>query len=307
MKETIYGLSSATWAYKRRGGEWDQQNPWALVSRAEREQGDGKCWYVCCDTPAGFSTLQTKHSAATRQILALFQGNKQKTKTVYSNHSVKAARNLNSSLFLLPCSDISGMKEKTFFPKGKSLKVLRLQKHLFLPFLPALPSEEPFSQESRSLLVPIAGARCFSTQWGKLHSRGCKGCWWHTFSTLLGWPNPVLLFYSAQPPEWMACRAEKCQEADLKEVPIVLKAGKLCSQAIHDHGSVASPSSFPMFLLYSAGGKYIECKWESTPTSLQIHELFLPRWLLERGKESKFLLCYKVSTVFHWTDSRYTV
>lgn len=182
MKETIYGLSSATWAYKRRGGEWDQQNPWALVSRAEREQGDGKHWYVCCDTPAGFSTLQTKHSAATRQILALFQGNKQKNKTVYSNHSVKAARNLNSSLFLLPCSDISGMKEKNFFPKGKSLKVLRLQKHLFLPFLPALPSEEPFSQESRSLLVPIAGARCFSTQWGKSYSRGCKGCWWHTFS-----------------------------------------------------------------------------------------------------------------------------
>lgn len=176
----MYGLSSATWAYKRRGGEWDQQNPWALVSTAEKEQGDGKHWYVCCDTPAVFSTLQTKHSAATQQILSLFQGNKQKTKLSIQTIRWKQPETLIQVSFSFP-AQIFLEKEKTF-PKGKSLKVLRLQKHLFLPFLPALPSEEPFSQESWSLLVPIAGARCFSTQWGKLYSRGCKGCWCHTFS-----------------------------------------------------------------------------------------------------------------------------
>lgn len=113
----LYGLSSGTWAYKWRGGEWDQQNPWALVSTAEREQGDGKRWYVRCDTPAGFSTLQSKHSAATQQILALFQGNKQKTKLSIQTIRWKQLETLIQVFFSFPAQIFLEWRKKPSFPK----------------------------------------------------------------------------------------------------------------------------------------------------------------------------------------------
>jgi len=57
-----------------------QRSSGVLVDTAEIKQGDGESGYFLSDTPAGFSTLQSKQSTAAQQILASFQGNRQRTK-----------------------------------------------------------------------------------------------------------------------------------------------------------------------------------------------------------------------------------
>lgn len=164
------------WGLCTSQGTWWWMRPreihvlWRAQLRWSRELGSAD---HSCDTPAGFCTLQPKHSAATQQTLALFQGNKQTTKLCpFKPSNETHPGNPHSSLFLL-CSAISVIfwrKKKIFFPKGKPLKFLHLQKYWFLPFLPSLPSDKPFSQESWSSLVPSSGM-LFNTV-GRVHPQG---------------------------------------------------------------------------------------------------------------------------------------
>lgn len=202
------------------------------------------------------------------------------------------------------------MAEKTFFPKGRSLKVLQLQKSPFLPFLPGLPLNKSFSQEFCSLVIPRSGMLVLNSETssspGFLKDASC--------SQHRGWWSPVLLFSSNQLPEWIACRVKLVAEllsvcsvsanreregagmesvsffllkkwdalahysgrkrpesGDHKEIPISLKAGKLCFQkAIRIVGQLPlHVPLFPLFFYYSAGARDIACEQESSPISMR--------------------------------------
>lgn len=134
---------------------------WWTQLRWNRERGSADIFsltHQLVSLPSSLSTAQPLN-----KYWLYFRETNRKQNSVHSNHPVKAARNPHSCLFLLPCSDISGMEEKTFFPKGRSLKVLHLQRILFLPFLPGWPLNKSFSQEPCSLVIPSSGMLVLNT------------------------------------------------------------------------------------------------------------------------------------------------
>lgn len=119
-----------------------QRNLCALESIAEMKQGVGKCWSLLWHIswfphpPA----WQCSHSTN----IGFISRKQTKQSSVHSNHLTNTSWNPHLSLFLI-CSDISVIfwRKKTFFPKGKPLKLLHPQKDQFCHSSPVCAQTSP--------------------------------------------------------------------------------------------------------------------------------------------------------------------
>lgn len=92
-----------------------QRNSCILVNTAEIKHWTGAA--AVFSLTRQLVSLHSSLSAAQplNKYWLYFKETIRKQNSVHSNHPAKTARNPHSSLFLLPCSDISGMEEKNLF------------------------------------------------------------------------------------------------------------------------------------------------------------------------------------------------